>query len=185
MITYDLSPITICEEFLWGITMVGEGRRLRKALGLYGSSGFLIIPAWWWSLVWNWSLKSCYCHILCLLSMRYLLLCPFWVDAVSCASLEGYTDGHAIWHQNTAAWSDLCNREGSAWSLNLVVMMNSHFLVSFKNLLHSLCFLFSEQVSRSLNWVLWGSGRCLVVHLVCVKLYPYFYFWLLRLFLII
>ena len=45
----DLSPMTICEEFLYGITIVGFGNRERTQLGLYGIKGFLAIPTWWYA----------------------------------------------------------------------------------------------------------------------------------------
>eukprot|EP00345_Euplotes_harpa_P019092 CAMPEP_0168334698 /NCGR_PEP_ID=MMETSP0213-20121227/10440_1 /TAXON_ID=151035 /ORGANISM="Euplotes harpa, Strain FSP1.4" /LENGTH=70 /DNA_ID=CAMNT_0008339427 /DNA_START=65 /DNA_END=274 /DNA_ORIENTATION=- len=41
-----LSPITIDDEFLYGITAVGDGSLLLCALGWYFSKGFLIMPAW-------------------------------------------------------------------------------------------------------------------------------------------
>ena len=50
-----LSPITIYDEFLYGITTVGYGSLLLKALGWYGSRGFLIIPACRFSLTLYWS----------------------------------------------------------------------------------------------------------------------------------
>ena len=50
-----LSPITIWEEFLYGITTVGFGSLLLNAFGWYGSKGFLIIPAWRFSLTLYWS----------------------------------------------------------------------------------------------------------------------------------
>ena len=48
------SPITIEDEFLYGITTVGWGSLLRNELGWYGSRGFFSMPACRVSRTLNW-----------------------------------------------------------------------------------------------------------------------------------
>jgi len=128
--TYLLSPMTICEEFLWGITTVGDGKRLRKALGLYGSSGFLTIPAWWLSLTLWVSLNKHINFNWYLLSNRYELLSILLNCPCVRVAPEGHADRHAISHEDWAAWCDLGVCEAWTRLLYLVVMMNAHLLIS-------------------------------------------------------
>ena len=60
----------------------------------------------------------------------------FVLTVVGCAP-EGYSNWHAIGHQNWAAWGDLCVSECTTWMLNFVMMMDSHSFVSFQYRLHS------------------------------------------------
>ena len=147
--------MTICEEFLWGITTVGDGKRLRKALGLYGSSGFLTIPAWWLSLT---LCVSLYKHLnfnLSLLSNRYELLSILLNCPCVRVAPEGHADRHAISHEDWAAWCDLGVCEAWTRLLYLVVMMNSHLLISVEDPLHPLllCFKCEEcLLAESSGW---------------------------------
>ena len=110
-----LSPITIDEEFLYGMTTVGYGSLLLKAFGWYGSRGFFNIPACKFSLTlyysWendiaSWVLLSSIGLGAQLLNARHTafpFFCRTWLHEVTLVFLNKSADDYIL------AWWTSCS----------------------------------------------------------------------------